>query len=386
MKRLLSAPILALLALLATAATPAQAAPGFDRAAWKADFERIKLGLAQGYANLDWQVERRGLNLRRADTQINAMLDQAGSDAEAMLVMTRLVEAFRDPHLKLEMGPAPASARPLPTTSQVADAPALCTDIDEPRAATRLPYAKAANWQPIGGAPFTSGMIDTTGYLRIPSFDEERYAPACRQVKESDAYKRRLAYRAALNRMLLDRIAALRSQGMTRLVIDLSGNGGGSEWSSELAGLLAGGTLVRIAPRLVASTCNRSAIWRGEKVCSPYVPVRTETLTGKGGWSGKLAIITNRDTASAAEEFVTWLRDNGQARTVGERTLGAGCGYVDGGSAIALKAAPVHLMVPNCSRYTKAGLNEIEGLAPDVAIDWGSATPEQAVIAIEQAF
>ena len=28
----------------------------------------------------------------------------------------------------------------------------------------------------------------------------------------------------------------------------------------------------------------------------------------------------------------------------------------------------------------------IEGLAPDVAIDWGFATPDQAVIAIEQAF
>ena len=69
------------LAIAAPAA--AQVAPGFDRSAWKADFERIKVGLAQGYANLDWQVDRRAFNLQRADGQIGAMLDKANSAVEA---------------------------------------------------------------------------------------------------------------------------------------------------------------------------------------------------------------------------------------------------------------------------------------------------------------
>ena len=57
----------ALLAAVAASLCAAAPAPspkdGFKRAAWKADFERIKKGLAQGYANLDWQVERRSFNL-----------------------------------------------------------------------------------------------------------------------------------------------------------------------------------------------------------------------------------------------------------------------------------------------------------------------------------
>jgi hypothetical protein len=58
---------------LCAAAAPAPAP--FDRTAWNADFERIKIGLAQGYANLDWQIEWLGINLARADQQIAAMLD-----------------------------------------------------------------------------------------------------------------------------------------------------------------------------------------------------------------------------------------------------------------------------------------------------------------------
>jgi hypothetical protein len=376
------------LSLLALA-LPASAAPptarAFDRAAWKADHERIKLGLAQGYANLDWQAERLGLNLKRADAQITAMLDKATTEAEAMLAMTRFVDMFRDPHLVLRPGPPPSSARLLPTMSNVDTAPLRCSDVAMPLPPA-APYDRAPGWTPLAGAPFPSGIVGQTGFIRILSFEEERYVPVCRDIAEADPYKRRLALRAALNDLLMERIAALKARGMTRLVIDLGDNGGGSEWSSELALLLAGGTLERPAPRLVAPACDRSGVWRGEKVCSPYGLAKTETKTGQGRWTGPLVLLTDRHTASAAEEFVTWLRGNGRARTVGERTFGAGCGYVNGGTAIALKAAPIHLMVPNCSRFTNAGLNEIEGLAPDEAIDWKRASPQEALAAITQAF
>ena len=96
-----------------TAAAPAQpgsAAVAFDPAPWLADFERIKLGLAQGYANLDWQVDRRGINLARADGQIREMLGKATSDVQAALVIAKLVAAFDDPHVEIRFGPPPSSA------------------------------------------------------------------------------------------------------------------------------------------------------------------------------------------------------------------------------------------------------------------------------------
>ena len=88
---------LLLVPVLATAAVAQaqDAPPGPSRqAAWKADYERLKAALAQGYANLDWQIDRRGFNLALADKQIGAMLDKVDNDAAAALVFAKLVEAF----------------------------------------------------------------------------------------------------------------------------------------------------------------------------------------------------------------------------------------------------------------------------------------------------
>ena len=54
---------------------------------------------------------------------------------------------------------------------------------------------------------------------------------------------------------------------------------------------------------------------------------------------------------------------------IGERTLGAGCGYVNGGTRTQLRASHFDVMMSNCARYLENGVNEIEGIAPDIAID-----------------
>jgi hypothetical protein len=376
-----------MLAMAATigATNPAMAAdgrPAFDRAAWKADVATIKAGLAQGYANLDWQVSNRYLQLARAGAQIDAMLDKASSDVDAALIVAKLVDAFRDPHLQLQLGPPPEAATLLPYRSDV-DSPAPTTDSCEAnryadgKAAGRLPYTSAPGWKAVSNEPFAAGTIGDVGIIRIPAFGEDRYRSACRKVARPDLDARalRLATRAELNRQLITLIANLKSHGMTKLVVDVSGNGGGTEWSSEVAAMLTTGTLKRRAPMRVGPTCDRSAIWKGEKVCSIYAAAaEIDTMQGTGAWTGPLAVLVDRRSASATEEFVTWLKDNDRAVIAGERTFGAGCGYVDGGSAIALKAAPLHIMVPNCSRYTREGINEIEGIAPNVAVDWPATT------------
>jgi C-terminal processing protease CtpA/Prc len=174
---------------------------------------------------------------------------------------------------------------------------------------------------------------------------------------------------------------------VNKLALDISGNGGGSEWSSEVAAMFAGGTLKRTAPRLAGAKCDRSILWQGKPACSIYAAdAQIEELAGKGVWTGPLAVLVDRRSASASEELVTWLKDNGRATIAGERTYGAGCGYVDGGSAIELKAAPLHIMVPNCSRYTRDGINEIEGIPPNVAMDWMTLTPEKSAEALASLF
>ncbi|HEX7861119.1 MAG TPA: S41 family peptidase [Verrucomicrobiae bacterium] len=366
----------------------------FDRAEWKNEFERVKLGLAQGYANLDWQIERRGLNLQRMSEQIHAMLDRANSDVEAVVVFTKLIHAFKDPHLQLQIGPPPASATLLPKKDVVeASAPSgECCSAAQSSAAkgdTRLPYPRAAGWKQLSSVPFRSGVLGDVGFLRIPSFSEEDYPASRQKVARTNMNARaiQLATRAELNRQLTEQIAALRGAGVRKLVIDVTGNGGGSEWSTEVAGLLASGKLTRRAPMLANPSCDRASVWEGKRPCSIYgKAAETEELQGRGVWNGPLAVLTDRRSASATEELVTWLKDNKKAVIAGERTFGAGCGYVDGGSAIALNAANLHIMVPNCSRYTSEGVNEIEGIAPDVAADWATLEPEEIPRLLEKIF
>ena len=366
-----------------TAAAPAAsapAAPTFDPAPWLADFERIKLGLAEGYANLDWQVDKRGINLARADGQIREMLGKATSDVQAALVIAKLVSAFDDPHVELRFGPPPPSATLVPRHSSV-DGVVVASDAcaeakyAEGRAATRLAYPDAPGWMQVSEGPFLAGTIGDIGIIRIPAFGEDRYLGACKAAAKPgmDARALQLATRAELNRQLAALIASLRARGMAKLVIDVTGNGGGSEWSSEVAAMLAIGELKRNAPRRAGPACDRSSVWQGKRPCPVYAKAaEIERTRGTGVWTGPLAVLADRRTASAAEEFITWLKDNGRATIAGERSFGAGCGYVDGGHAIALKAADLHLMIPNCSRYTGEGINEIEGIAPHVTVDWSA--------------
>lgn len=383
--------------LLLCGATRPTGRPGFDRSLWLQDYARLKVALAQGYANLDWQIEKRKLNLSAADKSIQSMLGAVESDAGATLVFVKLIDAFNDPHLELEAGPPPNGATLLPVTSSVGG-PEAAADIcaaehyASAKPATRLPYPDAPGWRPISEGPFLAGLIGDIGILRIPEFGEGRYLDACRKVARKGLAGRdlQLAVRAELNRELVDRVRALREAGMRRLVIDISRNGGGSEWSSEAVTLFTQGRLSRNEPRRVGPSCDRTNIWKGEKPgCSAYQGSQTTEWIESDGppaWTGPLAVIVDHNTASAAEEFATWLQDNDRARVGGERTVGAGCGYMDGGNAFAFKAAPIHLMMPNCSRIRRDGSNEIEGVRPDVAIDWWRLKPADVPAALERLF
>ena len=104
-------------------------------------------------------------------------------------------------------------------------------------------------------------------------------------------------------------------------------------------------------------------------MCPVLAPAGEPTrLTGTGEWTGPLLIAMDRGTASASEDFVVWLKENGVATTLGDRTTGAGCGYVDGGGHIELHEAPFDVMAPNCARFLSDGTNEIEGIAPDIKL------------------
>lgn len=137
---------------------------------------------------------------------------------------------------------------------------------------------------PIYSVDETFMADSTTGYISITRFAESTAEEVSRAIDE------------------------LRARGMKNLIIDLSNNGGGYLGSAfELASeFLPAGTPV-------VSTKGRNQ------------PLQTFATTGRGKFQdGRLVVITNQYTASAAEIFAGAIQDNDRGIVVGRRSFGKG--------------------------------------------------------------
>jgi hypothetical protein len=346
----------------------------------------VKRDMAQGYANLDWMVERRGVDLAALDRATGRRIAHAHSRVRAFLALQDFLKTFRDPHLRMEPGtrpvPAPSATTVVSDTqvdAQPQDTPAgancAASGYEEGDHAFRFPFAAMPGWTPIAGGDFPSGLVGDVGVVRIAQFGENQYLAACEAVHRAGIGERalQLAVRARQQAQLRSTLATLRQRGAKRLLIDVTGNGGGSEWVSEVVALTTDRTLARSEPRIVAPACDRTNVWTNAKpACAVFgKDAERATIQGTGAWRGPVFVLADGGTASAAEDLVAWLQHNGVAKVIGERTLGAGCGYVDGGTTTHLAQVPFDVHMPNCARFMADGTNEVEGIAPDFPLSPG---------------
>jgi carboxyl-terminal processing protease len=141
-----------------------------------------------------------------------------------------------------------------------------------------------------------------------------------------------------------------RFAGATGLIVDLRGNPGG------LPGMAMG-----MAGSLVAESNRKLGTMRTRETTFDYVISSQPVI-----FRGKVAILVDELSGSAAEIFAGGLQDLGRARVVGRRTAGA--------------ALPSVLeILPNGDRlqyaiadYTSAGGRSIEGhgVSPDLPVPW----------------
>jgi len=355
----------------------------YDPKPWLADYTRLKDDMAQGYANLDWIVEKRGVDLPALDRKTTAALRNAHSRVRAFLALRGFVRGFNDPHFRMKPSERPAPVvTPVATSSSVQDeepvdvpagADCAAAGYEEGDHSFRFPFAQMAGWTALRDGDFPSGLIGDIGVLRMAQFGEDRYLAACEAVFKPGIGDRalKLAVRARQQALLRETLAGLQAKGAKRLLVDVSGNGGGTEWVSEVIELMTDKALIRREARLVDPACDRSAIWRGEPAPCPVFAAGGDeraTLQGNGAWRGPVLILADHGTGSATEDFVAWLQQNKVATVIGDRTAGAGCGYVNGGNPTRLNVVPVDVWMPNCARFLDDGTNEIEGIAPDIQI------------------
>jgi len=258
-----------LLVLLAATAASPSLGQGFDRNAWLADFEQLKTAVSEGYPNLEWAVER-GVDLTAIDRGTRDRLAAANDDAGARAALDRFVNSFGDGHLSLTWPQARVALR-----SQASES--ACTAMgyrqadDSSAIGRNLPGYEPL---PASESEIDAGMVviadKRIATLRIPLFQPSlamceatarklRIPPAkaC-----NDACKKRLEARAddTFLRDIDGRIRSLVRLKPDVFLVDVAGNGGGSDTAIAIARMLGGEELNAPAMAFVRNPQRRTAL------------------------------------------------------------------------------------------------------------------------------
>lgn len=262
--RLLALPLLVLaLALVAIRLLPPS---GSTRNGWMSDYETLRHHLESAYANLLDRAASRKIDLPALDEATRARLAAATSRGEARRAIGDFVAAFDDAHLQARTpkGPfrlwlrrlvgtdRPASIEPI--AAGTAGEKACATMGYRARGKRPLDWTALPGWTPLPGSPathpFLSGTVEVRGrrlaILRIPLLSSEAYPELCaatwdaQRKSESpcdadcqDAFSLEVDF--ALTEGLARQAEALAATGASTLLVDLSGNGGGSSVAEPLA-------------------------------------------------------------------------------------------------------------------------------------------------------
>jgi Peptidase family S41 len=422
------------------------AAPAWDAAPWLADLRQLRVAIDRDYPNRDWLVREREVDLDRLFDRAAEAIRAGQDDGDARRAFEALVKRFNDGHVELRW-PVAAAAADVESSPPPATAAAFCAA--HGYAAGQVTAGTAAaipGYRSIdGGGALAAGLVAAggarIGVVRIGSFDPHGYPSLCeRAVADAgiapgrpcdEACEDRLLTRgyALLTLGLVTAVERLRAAGAEVLMVDITRNGGGSEWAEAAARIVAPVPL-RSAPlavlrdrarvdrwRDLAATLRKEAraiagdralltdlAGRAERIADSLAPcdgagcarlVSTGFASGllaelpagrfdgkpwgplvfspaqypyrDSVWPGPLIVLVDDETWSAAEQFAALLQDNGAAVVMGTRTGGAGCGHLDGNTPLVLSHSRAELELPNCARFRKDGSNEVGGIVPDVA-------------------
>ena len=379
----------------------------FDGSAWLADYDQLKTAVEHGYANLQWTRSSKQVDLVALNATALRQLQQATSNSESRRAIQTFIAGFKDGHFHLERKPPRAIDAVLSWFNRERTTPVdfamgaaeVCSALGFGNKTHELAVSGAA---PLPNSTFAAGLLTSGtgkrfGIIRIPLFQQREYGAICErtwpqfragrsgQCDENCQDEFNVAVKHEVAQALADDARALMAGGARSVVIDLTGNGGGTEWAEFAAAAL---TRKQLTPPRVAviraisdsarTTCDLRGIWKDrayQPACWNVVQAQPAAYQGAPfarPFDGKLYIMMNRHTASASEQFAATLRDNNVALTIGERTLGVGCGYINGGNPITLRNSGLVVWMPNCARFRADGTNEFEGVKPDYPADWGS--------------
>jgi hypothetical protein len=258
--------IAALLLISTTAYSDKSAEVPFSTKAWLEDYATLKSQLEESYANLIWFASPEGnLDLPSLDARTTADLRRAKSDAEASTVLESFIQSFHDGHfqrLSSEEGP-PVGLEGSPLSVDRSMEPALACAalryVHKKGIAFSLPFEALPGFKLISDGSSKSFRTGTAslsngkkiGIIRIPEFTPGEYPAECEaawkqirseghgQCDEDCREKLEDSVSELIVSSLAARIQELKNEKVEVLLVDLQGNGGGTElgdWTPRLFG------------------------------------------------------------------------------------------------------------------------------------------------------
>src|SRR5690348_2024923 len=233
---------LILAALVISAAAFGQS-PALNQARWLEDFQQLLQEMSSHYANLEWAVNERRMDLPQLREETEKALQQAHDDTAARRVLDHFVDSFGDGHLEIDW-PKPDSDE----IQQPAHAP-FCQRLGyKTRGKAGVDFTLVPGFSPDDTGKFFSGGLlklangGNLGIIRLGVFTEKAFPEACQEAvqqlnlndhencEEACADKIELATADVLTAALAARARELRRAGTQALLIDITHNGGGSDW------------------------------------------------------------------------------------------------------------------------------------------------------------
>jgi len=241
--------------LFAADIPPGLDAKPFDAKPWIADLDQVRETLATKYANLEWAVFQREADLPKLFADTETRINTATNEWEARSAFERFARKLGDGHVVFDWPRSSGHAMAAAGTPQE-----QCTALGYDVRMRAVPLAaNAVGYQPLStpqSDEFPAGMISLNsqrvgalhiGILQIGVFTPQGFPALCQSALRElaiaadkpcdDACSARIEAWAS-DQLTLDltaQIRALKDAGAAVLVVDVAGNGGGSEWSEAVA-------------------------------------------------------------------------------------------------------------------------------------------------------
>jgi hypothetical protein len=228
-----------------------------NTSAWLEDFAQLKREMSDHYANLEWAIEQRGLDLKQLSERTETRLRQARTDTEARAAIESFLGEFGDGHLYIEwarnVGDTPAQHADSGPTKQ----PPLCERLGyrSQDVSPKLVFSRLNSFREVkteDSRYFPSGVLSlpggkNVGVIRIHLFSEYTFPELCEKAASEagltsesncDAECDDRIERASANLLtaaLARQIMALKRSKIHVLLVDITGNGGGTNWVEPAA-------------------------------------------------------------------------------------------------------------------------------------------------------